>query len=64
MRALPYWGSLAMSFSPIEHSLFAREMQNTVATGYQWPQPRFSKDPLHRWLIGGNRVSTFDFLPP
>ena len=60
----PYWGSLAVSLSHIEHSLFAQEMQNTVAPGYQWPQPRFSKDPLHRWIIGGNRKSAFDFLPP
>jgi len=60
----PYWGSLAVSFYHIEHSLFAQEMQNTVAPGYQWPQPRFSKDPLHRWIIGGNRKSAFDFLPP
>jgi hypothetical protein len=60
----PYWGSLAVGFSPIEHSLFAREIRNTVAPGYNWPQPRFSKDPLHRWIIGGNRKPAFDAFPP
>ena len=60
----PYWRSLAVDFSDSEHSLFAREVRNTVAPGYQWPQPSYSKDPLHRWIIGGNRKSAFDFLPP
>jgi hypothetical protein len=60
----PYWGSLAVGFSDVEHSLFAREIRNTVAPGYEWPQPNFSKDPLHRWIIGGHRKSAFDAFPP
>ena len=60
----PHWRSLSLGFSHTEHSLFAREIQNTVAPGYQWPQPHFSKDPLHRWIIGGNRKPAFDAFPP
>src|SRR5262249_51701956 len=56
----PSWGALAVGFSPVEHSLFAREIHTTVAPGYQWPPPRFSKDPLHRCIIGGNREAAFD----
>ena len=38
-----------------ERSLFQQEMRRTVAVTYRWPQPGSSKDPLHRWIIGGNR---------
>jgi hypothetical protein len=31
----PHWGSLAVGYSPIEHSLFAREIHNTAAPGYK-----------------------------
>jgi hypothetical protein len=59
-----HWSSLATGYSDIEHSLFAREIHNTVAPGYAWPQPRSSKDPLHRWIVGGNRRFIFDAFPP
>jgi TniQ protein len=50
----PYWRSLAVAYSPQDCSLFQQEMRRTVAATYRWPQPSFSKDPLHRWIIGGN----------
>lgn len=53
----PYWRSLAVAYSPQDCSLFQQEMRRTVAATYRWPQPSFSKDPLHRWIIGGNRRS-------
>lgn len=52
----PYWQALAVS-GPADCSLFQQEMRRTVAATYRWPQPSFSKDPLHSWMIGGNRRS-------
>ena len=46
-----YWRALAVN----ERFLFQQEMRRTVAPTYQWPQPRFSKDPLRQWIIGDNR---------
>lgn len=51
----PYWQAVAVCCSAEERSLFQQEMRRTVAATYRWPQPNFSKDPLHRWIIGGNR---------
>ena len=57
----PYWQALAVRRSADEHSLFQQEMRRTVAATYRWPQPSFSKDPLHRWIIGGNgRSEAYD----
>lgn len=56
----PYWRFLATDFSNAKHPIFIRELHQTVAPGLDWPQPSFSKDPLHRWLIGGNRRTSFD----
>lgn len=56
----PYWRFLATDFSNTEHPLFVRELHGTVAPGLDWPQPSFSKDPLHRWLIGGLRRTALD----
>jgi hypothetical protein len=53
----PYWRSLAVAYTSRGPSLFQQEMRLTVAPAYRWPQPSFSKDPLHRWIIGGNRRS-------
>ena len=50
----PYWQALAVG-SHYDRCLFQQEMRRTVAAAYRWPQPSFSKDPLHRWIIGGNR---------
>lgn len=58
----PHWRSLAVGESAHERSLFQKEMRRTVAPTYRWPQPSFSKDPLHRWIIGGNRRSPYDDL--
>ena len=58
----PYWWSLATDFWNAEHPLFVRELRKTVAPGLNWPQPSFSKDPLHRWLIGGNTRMPFDLV--
>lgn len=57
----PYWRTLATDFRNSEHTLFVRELHLTVAPRLNWPQPSFSKDPLHRWLIGGNQKTAFDF---
>lgn len=59
----PYWKSLASDFHDVRHplSLFAREMRRTVAPGYDWPQPSFSKDPLHRWLFTGRVRTSLDW---
>ena len=54
-----YWHELAISYSADALSLFQQEMRRTVAPAYRWPQPTFSKDPLHRWLIGGNHSSPY-----
>lgn len=59
----PHWQSLAVDDSAYERSLFQQEMRQTVAPEYRWPQPSFSKDPLHRWIIGGNRRSPHDDAP-
>jgi TniQ len=56
----PYWRSLAVAHSSHDRSLFQQEMRRTVAPTYRWPQPSFSKDPLHRWIIGGHRRSGYD----
>jgi hypothetical protein len=56
----PYWRSLAVGYSSHDYSLFQQEMRRTVAPAYRWPQPSFSKDPLHRWIIGGHRRSAYD----
>jgi hypothetical protein len=56
----PYWRTLATDFWNTERPLFVRELHRTVAPGLEWPQPSFSKDPLHLWLIGGNRRTDFD----
>jgi TniQ len=56
----PYWRSLAVAYSSHDLSLFQQEMRRTVAPAYRWPQPSFSKDPLHRWIIGGHRRSAYD----
>ncbi len=58
----PHWRSLATDFWNAEHRLFVRELHETVAPRLDWPQPSFSKDPLHRWLIGGNRRTAFDLV--
>lgn len=55
LLAVPYWKSLGTDSSAMRGSLFAQEMRRTVAPSYQWPQPRESKDPLFRWLIGDMR---------
>ncbi len=60
LLASPYWESMAVDFSPAGRSLFLQEMRQTVAPACQWPQPIGSKDPLHRWIIGGNRRSPYD----
>jgi hypothetical protein len=52
LLASPYWKSLGVHSSAVSVSLFAREMMQTVAPSYRWPQPRESTDPLFRWLIG------------
>jgi hypothetical protein len=49
----PHWRSLAIDFADTKRALFAQEIRRTVASGYEWPQPSFSKDPLHRWITGG-----------
>jgi hypothetical protein len=59
----PHWQSLALGDSAYERSLFQQEMRRSVAPAYQWPQPSFSKDPLHRWIIGGSRRSPHDDPP-
>lgn len=56
----PYWYELAIAASAHALSHFQQEMKRTVAPAYRWPQPTFSKDPLHRWIIGGNRRSGYD----
>ena len=56
----PYWESLAVDFPSSGIPLFRQEMRRTVAPAYQWPQPRFSKDPLHRWITGANRRSLYE----
>jgi hypothetical protein len=56
----PHWNSLMLDFGGNGLSLFAREMRKTVAAGYQWPQPSFSKDPMHRRIIGSRQKSPFD----
>ena len=55
-----YWRSLAVHFSSEGRSLFLQEMKQAVAPACQWPLPRGSKDPLQRWIIGGNRRSLYD----
>lgn len=55
----PYWHELAISYSAHALSLFQQEMRRTVAPGYRWPLPTFSKDPLHRWLIRGSHSSPY-----
>lgn len=57
----PYWRALATDFSNVEHPLFVKELHETVAPGLGWPQPSYSKDPLHRWLLDGRRRTRFDF---
>ena len=57
----PHWRSLATHSWNAEHPTFVQELHRTVAPGLDWPQPGFSKDPLHRWLIGGNQRTAFDF---
>ena len=56
----PYWRSLAVDYSSHGRWLFQREIRQTVAPNYRWPQPSFSKDPLHRWIIAGQRRSGYD----
>jgi hypothetical protein len=56
----PYWRALAVSYSSHGRSLFQQEINRAVAPAYRWPQPSFSKDPLHRWIIGGHRRSDYD----
>lgn len=58
----PHWRNLAIDFWHAEHPVFVRELHQTVAPGLRWPQPSFSKDPLHRWLIGGHRRTAFDLV--
>jgi hypothetical protein len=58
--ASPHWKSNAIDFTPGGRSLFAQEIRRTVAPTYRWPQPSFSKDPLHRWIVGGRHRSPYD----
>jgi hypothetical protein len=52
LLASPYWLSLAASGDDASQERYYRELRQTVAPAYAWPQPFPSADPLHRWLAG------------
>ena len=51
LLASPYWQAQAQSENSVGQHRFVSEVSRTVASGYRWPQPPRSGDPLYQWIM-------------